>query len=438
MTRSTKKATDHPSPISTAPKTSSETSTTKPSSSTTNIPSSSSTKPFFLGGRVYKNALQLVIGTLFGIGLEKSKVYLPAVIISQMHWTHFTMLQTFLTATVASLVSASVLENLNIFQRSPKPPTALGLGLFKGYGANVIGGALVGAGMTLSGACPGTVFVQLGAGIATAPITLFGTFLGSITYGYIDTQLKKIIPSFGKKSAAITLDSPTKKSPSSLVELKQQNQKQTSLSFPIIATISVALLPAILYALESISPSSIELDSFTNSTSSFQHHIHQHITTYTLNSIYWPPALAGLTIGLSQFLSMALLNSPLGASSVFPYIGFNVVCCVDKQWEVTAPFYKAYKDLQGSVWMALGMVLGGLISTIAAGRVLSFAMPLNVFDGNVVLKSIVGGVLLVWGSRVAGGCTSGHGISGMAQLSVASVVTVASMFAGGSLLALVM
>jgi len=39
------------------------------------------------------------------------------------------------------------------------------------------------------------------------------------------------------------------------------------------------------------------------------------------------------------------------------------------------------------------------------------------------------------GARIAGGCTSGHGISGMAQLSVGSMVAVAAMFAGGILTA---
>jgi uncharacterized membrane protein YedE/YeeE len=46
-------------------------------------------------------------------------------------------------------------------------------------------------------------------------------------------------------------------------------------------------------------------------------------------------------------------------------------------------------------------------------------------------RAILGGITLIVGSRVAGGCTSGHGISGMSMLSVASFVTVGGMFAGG-------
>jgi uncharacterized membrane protein YedE/YeeE len=38
---------------------------------------------------------------------------------------------------------------------------------------------------------------------------------------------------------------------------------------------------------------------------------------------------------------------------------------------------------------------------------------------------------MVFGARIAGGCTSGHGISGMSLLSVASIISVCAMFGGG-------
>jgi uncharacterized membrane protein YedE/YeeE len=46
-------------------------------------------------------------------------------------------------------------------------------------------------------------------------------------------------------------------------------------------------------------------------------------------------------------------------------------------------------------------------------------------------RLVFGGVLLTFGARIAGGCTSGHGISGMASLGLASFITVASMFGSG-------
>jgi hypothetical protein len=38
---------------------------------------------------------------------------------------------------------------------------------------------------------------------------------------------------------------------------------------------------------------------------------------------------------------------------------------------------------------------------------------------------------MLFGARLADGCTSGHGLSGLAQLSVGSTIAVAAMFAGG-------
>jgi uncharacterized membrane protein YedE/YeeE len=45
---------------------------------------------------------------------------------------------------------------------------------------------------------------------------------------------------------------------------------------------------------------------------------------------------------------------------------------------------------------------------------------------------------MLFGARVADGCTSGHGLSGMAQLAVGSTVAVAAMFAGGIVAAMLL
>jgi len=45
--------------------------------------------------------------------------------------------------------------------------------------------------------------------------------------------------------------------------------------------------------------------------------------------------------------------------------------------------------------------------------------------------AFAGGFILLFGARLAGGCTSGHGISGISQIAVGSIITVIFMFAGG-------
>ena len=51
--------------------------------------------------------------------------------------------------------------------------------------------------------------------------------------------------------------------------------------------------------------------------------------------------------------------------------------------------------------------------------------------------ALLGGILLGLGARWAGGCTSGHGLSGSSQLSFASIVTAICFFAGGIVTAIV-
>jgi uncharacterized membrane protein YedE/YeeE len=52
--------------------------------------------------------------------------------------------------------------------------------------------------------------------------------------------------------------------------------------------------------------------------------------------------------------------------------------------------------------------------------------------------AFAGGFIMVLGARIADGCTTGHGISGIAQLAVGSTVAVAAMFIGGIAVAALM
>jgi len=46
-------------------------------------------------------------------------------------------------------------------------------------------------------------------------------------------------------------------------------------------------------------------------------------------------------------------------------------------------------------------------------------------------RSLLGGFMMIFGARLGGGCTSGHGITGITLLMNSSVVVVMGMFAGG-------
>ena len=79
------------------------------------------------------------------------------------------------------------------------------------------------------------------------------------------------------------------------------------------------------------------------------------------------------------------------------------------------------------------VLFGGMERRGLTGRLLPPFWVEHFGDSTWLRLSIafVGGILLALGARMAGGCTSGHGISGTMQLSLASWISLISFFIGG-------
>ena len=101
----------------------------------------------------------VVMGIVFGVALEKSRVFEPGVIVGQMQLHNFIMLKIFLTAVATGAVALAVLNGFGFVKLQPK--AAL-------YAADIVGGLLLGIGITFAGACPGTTLAQIGAGYRDA------------------------------------------------------------------------------------------------------------------------------------------------------------------------------------------------------------------------------------------------------------------------------
>jgi len=70
------------------------------------------------------------------------------------------------------------------------------------------------------------------------------------------------------------------------------------------------------------------------------------------------------------------------------------------------------------VFLAIGLVLGALIYTLTLS-------PTGFWSTSVQLwRLALGGLLVGFGTRLSGGCTSGHGISGLGSLSLTSLSAV--------------
>jgi hypothetical protein len=130
----------------------------------------------------------LGMGAVFGFALEKSRVFEPGMIVGQMQLRNFIMLKVFLTAVATGAIVLAVLHGFGFVKLFPKPTL---------YGADIIGGLLLGAGIALAGACPGTVLAQVGVGYRDALFVLIGGIAGATAFSYAEPALRPALLSGG-------------------------------------------------------------------------------------------------------------------------------------------------------------------------------------------------------------------------------------------------
>ena len=154
----------------------------------------------------------------------------------------------------------------------------------------------------------------------------------------------------------------------------------------------------------------------------------------------WSPYVAGVLIGLLQIPAFLMIETALGASSSYVTVGDAIASWLDPSLLKIDYVAKHLATTAKNLWQV------ALVAGIAAGAFLWMKMsgarrqPISPIWARALGSSsaslrymiaFVAGFLMLFGARIADGCTSGHGLSGMAQLSVGSTVAVAAMFAGG-------
>lgn len=160
----------------------------------------------------------------------------------------------------------------------------------------------------------------------------------------------------------------------------------------------------------------------------------------------WSPYIAGAIIGLLQIPTFLLMSTALGASSSFVTVGAYLAQLVDPAVP-TIKYFQSHMSGAKNWWqvaVVVGIALGAFLSMRLSGArrqtispVWNRAMGVTSLGARAPL-AFLGGFIMLFGARIAGGCTSGHGISGIAQLSAGSTLAVAAMFAGGIATALLM
>lgn len=148
-----------------------------------------------------------------------------------------------------------------------------------------------------------------------------------------------------------------------------------------------------------------------------------------LPPLHW--AVAGAGIAAITLLLLFIANTRLGIST-----GFEDICSL----VLEQPYFRRGAVLSGRTWrlpFLVGLFLGGVLSAVLGGG-WHPTWALGMFDQTVgwgpagkLLWMFTGGLFIGFGTRLGGGCTSGHGIFGLANLELSSLVTTVSFMAGG-------
>jgi len=154
----------------------------------------------------------------------------------------------------------------------------------------------------------------------------------------------------------------------------------------------------------------------------------------------WNPYLVGALIGVLSILTFTLADKPIGISTgiaqasgacAMPVIGADGVA-TNAYWAKKAVPAWDYGSL-----FVLGSFFGALVSALVSGSFKLESVPplwrerFGPSVGKRFLAAFLGGAVIIFGARLADGCTSGHGISGSLQLAVSSWTFFIAMFISG-------
>lgn len=157
----------------------------------------------------------------------------------------------------------------------------------------------------------------------------------------------------------------------------------------------------------------------------------------TSQSAAWSPYLVGALIGVLSMATFYFSDKPLGTSTAYARLAGLIGNLFSKGHTEALKFYQDKKPkIDWEEMLVFGIILGAFLAASLGGEITARWIPAlweEKFGPDVALRWVVafaGGAIMAYGARLAGGCTSGHGISGALQLSVSSWVALGCFFAG--------
>ena len=155
------------------------------------------------------------------------------------------------------------------------------------------------------------------------------------------------------------------------------------------------------------------------------------------NESEWSPYIVGALIGVLSMATFYFSDKPLGASTSYARLAGLVGNLFSRRHTESLKFFQETKPkVDWEVMLIFGVVLGAFIAAYSGDEITARWVPAlwsERFGEDIAVRwgvAFVGAAIMAYGARLAGGCTSGHGISGALQLSVSSWIALACFFAG--------
>ncbi len=152
----------------------------------------------------------------------------------------------------------------------------------------------------------------------------------------------------------------------------------------------------------------------------------------------WSPYLVGALIGLLAWFTAASADKMLGTSTTFVRVAGLIESGVAPDHVKNNTYYTEEKvKVDWQMMLVLGLLIGTGISRYLSGDREVERVPQywkHRFGPRIwkrYVGALIGGFLVLFGARLAGGCTSGHGISGALQLSISGWAFFAAVFLSG-------
>lgn len=162
----------------------------------------------------------------------------------------------------------------------------------------------------------------------------------------------------------------------------------------------------------------------------------------------WRPYVAGALVGvlatISVLVSTMVLDKAkyLGASTTFVRAAGLIEKSVAPGHILDNAYYEKTKvKVDWQFMMVLGILIGSFAASVSDKSFKIESIPpiwSERFGDKVSVRAVgafLGGIVAMFGARLAGGCPSGHGLSGLMQMSISGFIAMAGFFGAGILVA---